>query len=182
MLLAPARLSPDLLSWIGTAFGICAAVLVAIGSGLVGGLVAHASSVVDGMDGEAARLQMRASPPGAVLDGALDRVADAAILGGLGLWALDATVVAPKVILALALAATFGSVMSMASKDRITANGLPSANERALSWLLGGRDGRLFLVTVFAIAGLPIAALIAITSTSLLTLFVRIRAVRRVPL
>jgi hypothetical protein len=38
----------------------------------------------------------------------------------------------------------------MASKDRAAALGLPPAPERALGWLLGGRDGRLLLVPSFA--------------------------------
>jgi 1L-myo-inositol 1-phosphate cytidylyltransferase / CDP-L-myo-inositol myo-inositolphosphotransferase len=176
--LSPARLSPDLLSWIAVLVGLVAAAFLSVGLGIVGGVLAHVTSVLDGMDGEAARLQMRASPRGALLDGMLDRVADAAILAGLGLWALDAAP-SPAVVLLLTVAASFGSLMSMASKDRITAHGLPHANERALSWLLGGRDGRLLLVTIFGILGLPLAGLAAITATSLLTLTLRLFAVRR---
>jgi phosphatidylglycerophosphate synthase len=122
---------------------------------------------------------MRASPPGALLDGMLDRVADVAIMAGLGAWAVHASSLSPVVILALTVTATFGSVMSMASKDRITALGLPFANERRLSWLLGGRDGRLLFVTIFALAGLPLLALAAVTVTSILTLALRVVGVRR---
>jgi hypothetical protein len=49
------------------------------------------------------------------------------------------------------VAATTGSLLSMASKDRTAALGLPAAPERALGWLLGGRDGRLLLVAVGAV-------------------------------
>jgi hypothetical protein len=59
------------------------------------------------------------------------------------------------------------------------AHGLPHANERALSWLLGGRDGRLLLVTIFGILRQPLAGLGAIMATSLLTLSLRLLAVRR---
>jgi phosphatidylglycerophosphate synthase len=124
---------------------------------------------------------MRATPQGALLDGVLDRVADAAILGGLGVWALDAMPSSSATVLLVALAAVFGSMMSMASKDRITAHGLPPANERALSWLLGGRDGRMLLVMIFSIAGLPLAALGAIAATSFLTLTLRVALVYRRP-
>jgi len=158
---------------------LIAAGFLSVGLGILGGVLAHVTSVLDGMDGEAARLQMRASPRGALLDGTLDRVADAAILAGLGLWALDAAPSSPAVVLLVTLAASFGSLMSMASKDRITAHGLPHANERALSWLLGGRDGRLLLVTIFGVLGLPLAGLAAITATSVLTLTLRLFAVRR---
>jgi choline kinase/phosphatidylglycerophosphate synthase len=177
MWIAPARLSPDLLSWISAAFAIGAAALLGAGSAIAGGLLTHVTSLVDGMDGEAARLQLRARPSGALLDGTLDRVADAAIVAGLGIWALTATALSTAVVLVLAVAATFGSVMSMASKDRITAYGLPPQNEPAFAWLLAGRDGRLFLVAILAILGLPAAALAAVAATATLTLVVRVTSV-----
>jgi choline kinase/phosphatidylglycerophosphate synthase len=179
MWMAPARLSPDLLSWLSALLGIAASVVLGLGSGLAGGLLTHATSVVDGMDGEAARLQLRASPPGALLDGTLDRIVDAAVVAGLGIWSLHATAVSAAMVLVLAVAAMFGSVMSMASKDRIVAHGLPPADERALAWLLGGRDGRLFLVAVFAILGLPIVALFTTAATAAITLTLRVTLVRR---
>jgi hypothetical protein len=76
---------------------------------------------------------------GALLDGVLDRVADAAVLAGLGLWALDGH--DARGVLVLTVAATAGALLSMASKDRAAALGLPPAPERALAWLLGGRAG-----------------------------------------
>lgn len=176
---APARLSPDALSWLAFGVGLVAAALLRAGGGVAGGFLAQAMSVLDGMDGEAARLQVRASPRGALLDGVLDRVADVVLVGALGLWALDAMPDRPSLVLALTVAATFGSLMSMASKDRIAAYALPVANERGLSWLLGGRDGRILLIAVFSVAGLPVAALTAVAVTSLVTLALRLVAVRR---
>jgi len=146
---------------------------------VAGALLVHAASVADGVDGEVARLQLRGGPRGALLDGVLDRVADAAILAGLGLWALDARS-APGV-LALTVAATTGALLSMATKDRAAALGLPPAPERALGWLLGGRDGRLLLVAVGAVLGAPVAALAAVTATSVLLLSLRVAFLRRPP-
>jgi hypothetical protein len=59
----------------------------------------------------------------------------------LGLWALDGH--DAQRVLVLAVAAASGALLSMASKDRAAALRLPAAPERALGWLLGGRDGRL---------------------------------------
>jgi 1L-myo-inositol 1-phosphate cytidylyltransferase / CDP-L-myo-inositol myo-inositolphosphotransferase len=87
MPLAPLRPAPDLVSMAAFAFGVAGAALLAAGRGLTGALLIHAASVADGVDGEVARLQLRGNPRGALLDGVLDRVADAAILAGLGLWA-----------------------------------------------------------------------------------------------
>src|SRR5918995_24454 len=140
----PLRPAPDLVSLVAFTFGLAGAALLAAGQGLAGALLVHASSVADGVDGEVARLQLRGGPRGALLDGLLDRVGDAAVLAGAGLWALDGH--DARGVLVLTVAATTGALLSMASKDRAAALGLPPAPERALGWLLGGRDGRLLLV------------------------------------
>jgi choline kinase/phosphatidylglycerophosphate synthase len=179
MALAPLRPAPDLVSLVAFALGVAGGVLLAAGRGLAGALLVHAASVADGVDGEVARLQLRGGPRGALLDGVLDRVTDAAILAGLGVWALDGH--APRTVLALTVAATAGALLSMASKDRAAALGLPPAPERALGWLLGGRDGRLLLVTLGALLGAPVAALAAVTATSALTLSLRVAFLRHPP-
>jgi hypothetical protein len=81
-------------------------------------------------------------------------------------------------VLVLTVAATTGALLSMASKDRAAALGLPPAPERPLGWLLGGRDGRLLLVAVGAVLGAPVAALAAVTATSTLSLGLRVAFVR----
>jgi 1L-myo-inositol 1-phosphate cytidylyltransferase / CDP-L-myo-inositol myo-inositolphosphotransferase len=179
MALAPLRPAPDLVSLAAFGLGLAGAALLATGRGLAGALLVHAASVADGVDGEVARLQLRGGPRGALLDGVLDRVADAAILAGLGLWALDGH--DPQGVLALTVAATTGALLSMATKDRATALGLPPAPERALGWLLGGRDGRLLLAAVGALLGAPVAALAAVTATSALSLGLRVAFLRRPP-
>jgi 1L-myo-inositol 1-phosphate cytidylyltransferase / CDP-L-myo-inositol myo-inositolphosphotransferase len=177
MVLAPLRPPPDLVSLVAFAFGLAGAALLAAGQGLAGGLLVHASSVADGVDGELARLQLRGGPRGALLDGVLDRVGDAAVLAGVGLWALDGH--SSTGVLVLTVAATTGALLSMASKDRAAALGLPPAPERALGWLLGGRDGRLLLVAVGAVLGAPVAVLVAVSATSALSLGLRVAFVRR---
>jgi CDP-L-myo-inositol myo-inositolphosphotransferase len=179
MVLAPLRPAPDLVSLVALVLGLAGAVLLAAGRGLAGALLVHVSSVADGVDGEVARLQLRGGPRGALLDGVLDRVADAAILAALGVWALDGH--GARGVLALTVAATAGALLSMATKDRAAALGLPPAPERALGWLLGGRDGRLLLVTVGALLGAPVAALAAVTATSALSLGLRVAFLRRPP-
>jgi len=74
MILARLRPAPDPVSLVALAFGLAGAALLAAGQGLAGGLLVHASSVADGVDGEVARLQLRGGPGGALLDGLLDRV------------------------------------------------------------------------------------------------------------
>jgi phosphatidylglycerophosphate synthase len=178
MAMAPLRPNPDLVSVLVMLVGLLSAGLLGFGMGVVGGLLAQAVSILDGVDGELARLQVRARPLGALLDGVLDRVVDAALLAGLGVWALRSSA-SPGLVLALTVAATAGAMLSMATKDRIRALGLPGAPERHIAFLLGGRDGRLLLVAVFAVFGLPVAALAAVAVPSWLSLTVRVVAVQR---
>ncbi len=180
MAVAPLRISPDLVSVVSVALALVAAWLLATGHGILGGIMVQGASVLDGVDGETARLLMRAGPRGAMLDGVLDRVGDAAVMGGLGVWALGGgSGISAGVVVWLTVAATAGSLMSMASKDRAASLGLPRAPERLLGYLLGGRDGRLLFVAVGAILGRPAAALIAVTATSVSSLALRLWLIRR---
>jgi choline kinase/phosphatidylglycerophosphate synthase len=137
MALAPLRPSPDIVSLLTFLLPVIAAGLLAVGAGVAGGLLVHVASVLDGTDGELARLQIRAGPRGAMLDGVLDRLGDAAILAGLAVWALDAVAVSPAAVLLLTAAATTGAMLSMATKDRAAALGLrpaPESGPSAISW------------------------------------------------
>jgi len=116
---------------------------------------------------------------GALLDGVLDRVADAAILAGLGLWALEGH--GARGVLALTVAATAGALLSMASKDRAAAVGLPPAPERALGWLAGWAGRAPAAGGVGALLGAPLATLAAVTATSALSLSLRVAFLRRPP-
>jgi choline kinase/phosphatidylglycerophosphate synthase len=176
MAVAPLRPSPDLLSFLALLLGMAAAASLGLGRGILGGILVHLTSVVDGVDGEIARLHLRARPAGALLDGVLDRLADAAILAGLGVWALEGS--SDGVALVLTVSATAGAMLQMASKDRIVALGLPPAPERRLGLLLGGRDGRLLIVAVGALVGQPVLTLGAVTATSFVSLGLRILSVR----
>ena len=82
--------------------------------------LAQATSVVDGVDGKLARLQLPGSPRNALLDGVLDRLADGAILTGLGVWGLPDGLPATWTV-ALVAAAITTALLSMATKDRIVA-------------------------------------------------------------
>jgi CDP-L-myo-inositol myo-inositolphosphotransferase len=178
--LARFRPNPDLLSGIALAMTMAAAVLLATGNGLAGGLLAQAGSVLDGVDGEVARLTLRAGPRGTLLDGVLDRLGDAAIIAALGIWAAG-TGTAPAIVVPLVAGATTGAMLSMATKDRVAALGLEPPSERRIGWVLGGRDGRLFLVAVLAVAGEPVAALAVPAATSLLSSALRVLFARHAP-
>jgi CDP-L-myo-inositol myo-inositolphosphotransferase len=172
MLLAPLRPAPDLVTVLVFGLSLVGAAALGAGAGVVGGLLVQLSSVLDGVDGELARLQMGGSSRGALLDSVLDRIGDASILVAVGAWALSAF--PAREVLVLTGAAVTGAFLSMALKDRAQALRLPPLPERVLGMLLGGRDGRLFLVAVFAVLGQPLLALVAVALTSALTAGVRL--------
>ena len=172
--------SPDVLSAISFLVGLAGAILLGLGQGVVGGILAQACSILDGVDGEVARLTLRAGPRGTLLDGYLDRLGDAALCAGLGVWALRSGG-DPTVVILLVVAATTGAMLSMATKDRVAALGLEPPSERRIGWLLGGRDGRLFLIFVLSLLGLPLWALASVSATSLLSSALRVGFARNPP-
>src|SRR5690349_9002958 len=79
--------SPDAVTLVGT-LGVCAGALIFFPQGwlLAGVLVITAFVFSDIVDGNMARLSGRTSPFGAFLDSTLDRIADAAVFGGLAMY------------------------------------------------------------------------------------------------
>ncbi len=108
--------TPNRVTWGAFLTALGASLLFVLGFPFWGGLAAQFSSVLDGVDGELARLKFASSGLGKLLDSILDRYADGALLlamaylaysGSPGPW--------PIVVTGLAL---LGAPMSMAFKDR----------------------------------------------------------------
>jgi len=130
----------------GTAF--------AMGYPAAGGMVAQCSAVLDGVDGEVARIRYQDSPFGGVYDALLDRIADAALIGGMTVYAW--LMGAGHSAVALGFGAVAGSSLSMVVKEKYgTQFRQPWLSNRdgRWRWLLLGRDGRLFLSLVAGLTG-----------------------------
>jgi CDP-diacylglycerol--glycerol-3-phosphate 3-phosphatidyltransferase len=84
--LARMGVSPNHLTVLGFAGNLVAAVLAAQGEFLAAGIVGLLFSAVDLLDGALARATGRASAFGAVFDSTLDRLSEAAVLGGLAFY------------------------------------------------------------------------------------------------
>ncbi|MGH3033447.1 MAG: NTP transferase domain-containing protein [Gaiellaceae bacterium] len=161
LLLVRAGLSPDAATLFAFGLALLAAGALAAGQEwswalVAGGVLTQMASVVDGVDGELARASLRASPAGAFLDSVLDRMADAALLAALALAAgLDTATWA-----ALA-AALFGSLQVpyvRASYEASFRQPFPPSPHR----LGAGRDVRLLLVALSALALQPLWGLVAV--------------------
>jgi CDP-diacylglycerol--glycerol-3-phosphate 3-phosphatidyltransferase len=121
--LAVARtgVTPNTITVLGFLGNLGAAVLVARGEFLAGGLVVLAASALDLLDGALARATGRVTRFGAVLDAVLDRLSEAAVLGALVFYyaALDR-----REEVALAFAAAVGSIMVSYVRARAESHGL----------------------------------------------------------
>jgi hypothetical protein len=95
------------------------------------------------------------------------------------MWAVRDGSVSDVWAIGLAVAATAGSMLSMASKDRVRALGLRDAPEDRLGLLLGGRDARLLFVSIAAVVGAPVAGLVYVVVTTTVTLTARLLYVAR---
>ena len=171
--------SPDIVTIIGTV-GVCAAALwfYPRGEFLVGTLVITLFVFSDTLDGVMARRSGRSSLWGAYLDSTLDRVADAAIFGGLVLWYAGDGRNATMAALALACL-ILGSVVSY-SKARaeglgMTANvGIAERAERLVAVLVATGLVGWFLPQI--VLGI-VLGLLAVAS--LVTVIQRMLEVRR---
>lgn len=171
--------SPDVVTLVGTLV-VCGAALVLYPRGdlALGSVIIAVFVLADSLDGTMARLSGRSSPWGAFLDSTLDRVADAAIFGGLVLWFTGAGDHRPTAVLAL-VCLVLGGVVSYA-KARAEALGMTAdvgIAERA------DRLVAVLVATGLVGFGLPrvllTVVLAALAVASLVTVVQRVLAVRR---
>jgi CDP-diacylglycerol--glycerol-3-phosphate 3-phosphatidyltransferase len=85
--LARTPVTPNMITVAGT-FGVCAAALALfpIGETFPGAATATVFVFTDMLDGQLARIKGDSGPFGAFLDSTMDRVADAAVFGGITIW------------------------------------------------------------------------------------------------
>ena len=144
--LARTPATPNALTATTLLLAVIAAGALAAGWNIAGGIGIQLVSVVDGVDGELARLKNMATRFGAVFDAVTDRYADALLLGGMTVYAVRfEDLPRAEVVGALALA---GALIVSYSRARIEAD-LPEA-------LVGGR-----LDAIFGLASRDVRSLIA---------------------
>ncbi len=123
---------------------------------IAGGLLAQFASVVDGCDGEVARLKYRESDYGGWLDAVLDRYADAFLLGGLAWHAWQAG--DGPLALASGFFAITGSFLISYTADKYDGR----MRERGGARFRIGRDVRVLLIFLGALLNQALAVLILI--------------------
>ena len=113
--LAKAHVTPNAVTLVGVLGAVGAAVLLARGQFLVGGIVVLAAGAMDLLDGALARATGRVTPFGAVFDAVMDRVSEAAILFGILYYYVDRNAGEESL---LAFAAIVGSMLVSYVKAR----------------------------------------------------------------
>ena len=129
---------------------------------IVGGILAQVSSVIDGCDGEVARLKFQASEFGGWFDAVLDRYADAFLLFGLTYY-----VYLPKenlLYLFIGFFAIIGTFMNSYTADKY--DGLMKKKVApGKHYFRIGRDVRMFIIFLGTLISQPVLILFIIAFT-----------------
>jgi len=167
------RMTPNMVSLISFSLAIAAGISFGFGALIPGALMAQLSSIIDGSDGEVARTRFLSSNWGGFLDSMLDRVADAAIYIGIGIYLINDS--GSALTLGIVFVALAGAPFSMMLKDRyriVTGKPWRSKEADGLSrYMMATRDGRLFLVMIGGLTGQLLITTIytAVTTVALLS-------------
>ncbi len=137
---------------------------------VAGGVLAQLASIVDGCDGEVARLKHSQSAFGGWFDAVLDRYADAVLLFGLMWHELATTGTSLSVV--LGFAAIVGSFLNSYTADKY--DGLMAQRLQGASYFRLGRDVRVFFIFLGALLNLPLVTL------GVVALVMNVEVVRRI--
>ncbi len=125
-----------------------------------GGVLAQFASIIDGCDGEVARIKFQASDFGGWFDAVLDRYADALLLFGLTWHVLAGG--SDSLVMFVGFLAIIGSFMLSYTADKY--DGLMRSRfDRGKGWRMG-RDIRVFLIFIGALLNQPFAILLIIAA------------------
>lgn len=131
-------ISANAVTFASLGLGIAAGVAVAAGHLGVGALLAGLCSVGDALDGVVARASKHASDAGEVLDAAVDRYTELALLGGLAVYLRDA--LGLLILTLLAICASFMVSYSTAKAEALNVTpprGSMRRSERAVCLVVG---------------------------------------------
>jgi len=170
-LLLKTGITPNQISLLTFIIGIFASLFFYVGEYLylvVGGILVQVSSIIDGCDGEIARLKLEETKYGGWFDAVLDRYADALIIFGmvLGHWTLHNDIT----IWTVGFMALMGSFLNSYTAGKYDA--MSRKNIKDVNRIRIGRDVRLFLIFIGALSN---QILITLAIIAIITNFESIR-------
>jgi CDP-L-myo-inositol myo-inositolphosphotransferase len=160
----------SLASWVLSCVGAGMMAMSGYPALAIGGVLAQLASIIDGCDGEIARLKHLKSEFGGWFDAVLDRYADAVLLFGL-MWHVFAAT-GTKLSIVLGFAAIVGSFLNSYTADKY--DGLMAQRLQGASYFRLGRDARVFIIFLGAILNLPLITL------GVIALLMNVEVVRRI--
>ncbi|MGI5900926.1 MAG: sugar phosphate nucleotidyltransferase [Desulfitobacteriia bacterium] len=181
-ILVRTRLLPNHVSFCSFLTALAAGICFAVSAPLWGGLLAQLSSILDGVDGEIARLKFLKSDFGGLFDALLDRYADSLLVIGMTYaWYVTSYNSLALLIGALAL---IGMPMSMLFKEKFQSlTGkpfIPEIYDGFLQYLPANRDGRMFIIMIGGILNLIPQTLILLAIMAHLQTWNRLYRARRI--
>lgn len=152
---------PNIISLTSFIVAVIGAAVIPTGFYLIGGLLIQIASIIDGIDGEVARLFKATSVRGEVFDNILDRIADIVIIAGIvvACWPLS---ILDMILSIIAAAGTVSVSQTTHMLSRL------NIGVESLRNIPATRDARLFVVFVCAVAGYPLYSIYYIASTSII--------------
>lgn len=173
-LLAPSPVTPNAVTLFTLTLAIAAAGMAAAGWNIAGGVLIQAVSVIDGVDGELARLKGLSTRFGAVLDAVTDRYADALMIAGMTVYAVRFEDWAhAEFVGTLALAA---ALTVSYSRARIEASMAMEPSDGLFG--LASRDVRSLVAAIGTVAGQCYWTLVVLAAASALTVAWRLAYLR----
>lgn len=172
-------ITPNQMTIISFIVSLASLPMLVYGYSILAGLFVQASSILDGVDGELARLTGLSTRFGKFLDSILDRVGDVSILIGCSLFSIYYQDVSYEYLTIISLLAVSASLM---------VSYLHGAGEASLGIhpaLIGRvrglatRDIRLFIIFIFALVGLLDYALLLISILGYSYVFIKLIEVSR---
>ena len=127
-------LHPWMITSLSAFLGVVAGLLFGLGWGFLAGLTAVIGQVLDGVDGQFARLKGRQGPTGALLDSVLDRYADGSLMIGMTVYLIRLPTFLPDwQVLGIASLAIIGSNLVSYSAARAEGLELPLPPKHTLA-------------------------------------------------
>ena len=158
--------TPNQVSLLSLVLSAIAGVLVARGYLVLGGILIQVSSILDGVDGELARVTGKVSKRGGFMDAVIDRYSDILILLGLSIYVFKSYTYQELYLLILVLAALSGDLMVsyLHARGEATLGKHPALLGRISQF--ASRDVRLFILFIGCLILRPLEALVILALIS----------------
>jgi len=172
-------LTPNQISVFSFILGVIAGIAFIKGHLILGGVLTQLSSIIDGVDGELARVKNMASKRGGFLDTMLDRLADIAICLGMILYLINTRNITLSGYVISFLAIT-GCILPPYLAAEVKARDIKAELLVPIYRPPASRDVRLFIlflggITGYILISLAIVAFITYINTAMKILFIYFR-------